>query len=159
MMAAVFSNLTFMTICLKEKKEMEIRPMLGACILMMCRARKTRAADNAWVYIEEKRKRGYKLEIPDCAFDEHTEQGRKQGRWWRFWVRQASKLHPVAKPEEIGGMDYSQVMNEFWIKGHQSHQDEPDWNEWDPSAPETPIEAKPWLGVEVEKEEEPPLGV
>lgn len=146
-MAAVFSNLTFLNMMVKEKKDAyEFRPGLAAAVIMLCRARKTRAADNAWVYLEEKRKSGYRLEIPDVAYDEHTQEGRKLNRWWRFWVRNASKLVPRATQEEIGGTDYEKVMSEHWMGGHPSHQDESDWTEFDPNMPDAPIVAVPWTG-------------
>lgn len=167
-MAAVFSNLTFLNTMIKEKKDAyEFRPGLGAAILMMCRARKTRCADSGWVMVEEKRKAGYRLEIPDYALDEHTQEGRKRNRWWRFWCRQAAKLHPRATPEEIGGIDYDDVMLKWWIKGHPSHSDEADFSEYDPLVPNAPIVAVAWNPLEPvteqevrgDSEDEPPIGV
>lgn len=153
LVGAVMSNLVFQKELWKEKKgKCEVRPALGMIILMLCRARKTRAGDNFWQYIENKRTLGWRQEIPDFALDEHTAEGRKMGRWWRFWIRIGSALQNKATYEEIGGIDYEREMNGYWGMGHPSHQDEPDWKPIDMANPYGKIEAVPFNPANIEKD-------
>lgn len=138
--AAVDAKIVFGKMLYAEKKgKAEYTPMLASVILMMCRARKTRAADNAWQYMAEKRKAGFRIQLPDVCEDEHTQAGRAKGRWWRFWVAQGARLQNMATPEEIGGTDYQKSMDEYWGRGHVDHKDEPHWNVWDEKNPNAPI--------------------
>lgn len=67
---------------------------LGPVILYLCRASKNREGDDFCWYIMERRKRGWRVPVPDYALDEHTERGRKMGRSQAFWFSEASKLSP-----------------------------------------------------------------
>lgn len=139
--SAVQSNLVFLKAMLDKKEKFEFGPSVSAAVLMMCRARKTRAADNAWQFILEKKKAGFRLPIPDYARDEHNSEGRALGRSWKFWVRIGSVLKNKANESEIGGSDYGQ-MNEYWLKGNPDCPDEPDYEPLDLDDPEKPVVAK-----------------
>jgi replication-associated recombination protein RarA len=116
MSAAIDAKLALWKLIYNEKKaKAEYTPTLGAVILMMCRSVKTRSGDNFWQLCKERRKQGWRLEIPAYAFDEHVELGRNMGRFYRFWVAQASKIFPRAKPEEIGGPDYQREIEDIWL--------------------------------------------
>jgi hypothetical protein len=51
---------------------------IGKLILTMCRAKKNRIADYITSLVDTRRKRGWKLEIPEVAKDEHTSIGRQK---------------------------------------------------------------------------------
>lgn len=65
---------------------------LGMVVLYMCRAPKCREGDDFQWYVSERRKRGWRIPIPDVALDEHTDRGRKLGRGQAFWFEHASQL-------------------------------------------------------------------
>lgn len=76
---------------------------LGMVILHLCRASKNREGDDFCWYIMGRRKRGWRMPIPDYALDEHTERGRQMGRGEAFWYEQASQL---TKEVEVDGNPY-----------------------------------------------------
>lgn len=84
---------------------------LGPTILYLCRAPKNREGDDFCWYIMERRKRGWRLPIPDYALDEHTERGRKMGRGRAFWFEEASKL---AGAVEIEQNQYGTLVRELF---------------------------------------------
>lgn len=158
-LSAIMATCNFYKALYKEKKrKAEYTPMVGTLVTMMCRARKSRIGDNSYQYVSEKRLAGWRLDHPEFGLDEHTVKGRAKGRWYRFWVRVGSVLQNKASFEEIGGRDYEEEMNEFWIQGHPSHQDEPDYEKIDVNNPYAPIIEKLWTGdiAESIKEEEKP---
>lgn len=147
--AAVMGILNFYKTIYKEKKQRaEYRPALGTVVLLLCRSRHSRAGDNFWCFIEEKRKRGWRPEPPEFVFDEHVPEQYKneeqKSRAWRFWVRVSSVLANKASEAEIGGTDYESILNPFWLKGHPNHLNEPDFEPLNPSDPYRPIITKPY---------------
>jgi len=156
-LATVMSILGFYRDLYKEKKaKSDYGPALGVVTLMLCRSRQSRYGDNFWCLIKERRKDGWRLEIPDYAIDEHVSSRYKQphqtNRSWRFWVRVGSRLNNPAPENEIGGTDYSDVMNKFWMHGHPDHQDESDYESFDPKNPDVPIIEKPYCQGEPDEE-------
>lgn len=65
---------------------------LGPTVLYLCRAPKCREGDDFCWFVMERRARGWKIEIPDWAADDHTQRGRRMGRGRQFWFDEASKL-------------------------------------------------------------------
>lgn len=150
-LTTVMSILSFYRDLYKDKKaKTDYGPALGLVTLLLCRHKQSRYGDNFWCYINERRKSGWYLEIPEYAVDEHVSSRYKlphqQKRSWRFWVRVGSRLNNPATESEIGGSDYSEIMNRFWLRGHPDNQDEPDYAELDPKSPDQDIEEKPYLG-------------
>ncbi len=149
-LATVLSILSFYRDVYKEKKaKADYGPALGLVTLLLCRRRQSRWGDNFWCFIKESRKSGWRLEVPEYAIDEHVGSKYKKAyqtkRSWRFWVRIGSKLNDPAPESEIGGTDYSKVMNEFWLRGHDDHQDESDYDEIDTKNPDEAINEKPYI--------------
>ncbi len=143
MSAAIDSKIQlWLTVYKEKKRKATYTPALAAIILMICRSRKSRIADSAWEYIKLKKEAGYRKLIPDWAYDEHVEEGRKRNRWWRFFVRVSSQLSNRAAPEELGGKDYSTEIEKIWLRGHPDHRDEPDFEPLDPANPYAPIVEK-----------------
>jgi replication-associated recombination protein RarA len=148
-LATVMSILSFYRDMYKEKKaKCEYGPALGVVTLILSRSRQSRWGDNFWCFINEKRKSGWRLEVPEYAVDEHVSnqyrQPHQKNRSWRFWVKIASRLNNPAPENELGGTDYSQVMNNFWMRGCPNFQDEPDYELLDTKNPDAPIVEKPW---------------
>lgn len=149
-LATVMSILSFYCDLYKEKKaKADYGPALGLVTLLLCRNKQSRYGDNFWCFISERRKSGWHLEIPEYAIDEHVSERYKQPhqkkRSWRFWVRISSRLNSSATEDEIGGTDYSKIMNEYWMRGHPDHQDEPDYGTLDTKNPNEEIIEKPYL--------------
>ena len=63
-------------------------------ILLLSRAPKSTEVDDAKNYIMERRKKGWRLQVPDYAVDIHTEQGRQMGRTDEDWYRERNKVIP-----------------------------------------------------------------
>jgi replication-associated recombination protein RarA len=66
---------------------------LANAILAMCRAEKSRLADNfLTVVLQERAQNGLKLEVPDYALDKHTLAGKRKGRGWDFFNKVSSHI-------------------------------------------------------------------
>jgi replication-associated recombination protein RarA len=66
---------------------------LSNAILAMCRAKKSRLADNfLTVVLQERAQKGLKLEVPDYALDKHTLAGKRKGRGWEFFNKTSSHI-------------------------------------------------------------------
>lgn len=117
-LAAVNSTLhLWMDIYEKRKKtSCEVRLAVTTVILIMCRARKSRIADDAINLVQERRKAGWKMDYPDIALDQHNRQGRNLGRNNAFWVDVGSVVVPEASTEEMGGPIYKDLTNPMWIE-------------------------------------------
>ena len=143
-LATVMSILSFYRDLYKEKKsKADYGPALGVVTLILCRGRQSRWGDNFWCYINEKRKNGWRLEVPEYAIDEHVGDRYKlphqKTRSWKFWVKISSRLNNPAPENEIGGSDYSEQMEKYWMRGHPDHQNEPDYEQLDTKNPDAPI--------------------
>jgi len=77
-----------------KKREGSARLCLANAILYLCRAKKTRAADDLQGYIRMGREYGTieLKDIPDYALDKHTKKGRKMGRSWDHWFKDGCKM-------------------------------------------------------------------
>ncbi len=84
---------------------------LGMVILYLCRAPKNREGDDFLWYVGERRKKGWCLEIPDYALDEHTARGRQMGRGVDFWLNAASHLENAV---EVEGNKYCKKVRELF---------------------------------------------
>jgi len=80
----------------KSSKPTE-RIILSHAIIAMCKAEKTRAADDlACLISHEIENEGIKREIPDYALDFHTRRGKIAGRGWDHWFDESCKLENEA---------------------------------------------------------------
>src|SRR5262249_28629668 len=85
----------------KKSKSPSERLVLCHAIVAMCRAKKTRLADDMQAVIYRRREfKNWRLEIPDFAYDKHTQKGRRMGRGVDHWRREGCKLH-----NEVRGMN------------------------------------------------------
>lgn len=80
---------------------------LGLVILYLCRCLKNREGDDFACYVIERRKKGWRIEIPDYALDDHTDRGRKMGRGNEFWYQESCKLD---RPVEVNGNVYEKKL-------------------------------------------------
>jgi len=77
------------------------RMAVGNSIRLMCRAPKSREGDHfnaatGWAEILE----GFKPEIPDWAYDQHTYEGRAKKRGLKFFREESTKLVPKPKRKD-----------------------------------------------------------
>ena len=72
------------------------RLALANVILLMCRTAKTRLAVHLDTVVEQERRHGQKLEVPDYALDKHTQRGRGLKRGYEHFFTEAAKLVPMA---------------------------------------------------------------
>jgi len=77
-----------------KKRQGSARLCLANAILYLCRAKKTRAADDLQGYIRMGRDHGTieLKQIPDYGLDKHTKRGRMMGRKWDHWIEEGCKL-------------------------------------------------------------------
>ena len=74
------------------------RLVLCNAIVAMCRAKKTRLADDMQAVVYRRREfKNWRLEIPDFAYDKHTGKGRKMGRGVEHWRAEGCKLSNEAE--------------------------------------------------------------
>src|SRR5262245_2821593 len=77
------------------------RLVLCNAVVAMCRAKKTRLADDMQAVIYRRREfQNWRLEVPDFAFDKHTHKGRQLGRGVEHWRSEGCKLS-----NEVQGMN------------------------------------------------------
>jgi replication-associated recombination protein RarA len=88
--------------------------MLSNCILAMCRAQKTREAENFLTVVKVERKNGWKPEIPDYALDMHTRRGKAKGRGIQFFVENEQQVSTLFNP---GRNDYVDIANKYELEG------------------------------------------
>ena len=84
------------------KKTLPNVDLLAQAVLYLCRARKTREADELVNYVEELEKTSWEPQVPHYALDAHTDRGReklrkagvKQGdpAYWEMWWGEGTKL-------------------------------------------------------------------
>jgi replication-associated recombination protein RarA len=85
----------------KKKKEAEARLPLANAIIAMCRAKKTRLADDfQTVMVLRRDHSGLMLDVPDYALDKHTNRGRSMGRGVKHWREEGVRLS-----NEVKGMN------------------------------------------------------
>ncbi len=87
--------------------------VLANTILAMCRSPKCRMADEFKCVVEQDRRHGTRLEVPDYALDMHTATGKRKGRGHQFWLDEGCVLSPVADVEN----PYAAKAREYWLSG------------------------------------------
>ena len=82
----------------KKSKSPSERLVRCNAIVAMCRAKKTRLADDMQAVIYRRREfKNWRLEIPDFAYDKHTQKGRQMGRGVEHWRQEGCKLSNEAR--------------------------------------------------------------
>lgn len=84
--------------------------ILATTILALCRSPKSRIADEFNTVVEQERRHGKRIPIPDYALDKHTGRGRKMDRSYQHWLDEGCKLEPFADTPN----PYIQRAREFW---------------------------------------------
>ena len=95
-----------------KNKEAWALPISNA-ILMLCRADKTREADNFHAYIKGVRVSQPDIEIPDWAIDQFTRRGKAMGRGAQHFKDESAKLGKSSIDDK--GLYYEQVWD-LWMK-------------------------------------------
>jgi replication-associated recombination protein RarA len=94
----------------------ESRLFLAHAILALCRAPKSRIADEFLEVVKGEMMEGKKLEIPDYALDKHTARGRAKGRGMEHFLTEGAKL--VNESQEVKN-PYKERAKELWLKQEQ----------------------------------------
>ena len=97
----------------KETLNDQLEP-LAEVIMYLCRTKKSRVCDDFMCYVNRKRERGWKPEIPDVAIDMHTEAGRKKGRGELYFCQEGGV---VSNEMKIDGPDYMAMYCEMCTSG------------------------------------------
>lgn len=86
------------------------RLVLANTILALCRSPKSRLADHFQCVIEQERRHGKRLDIPDYAIDKHTRRGRAMKREMEHWLGEGCLLEPSPTVHD----PYAQTAAEYW---------------------------------------------
>lgn len=78
---------------------------LGQVILRLCRARKSREADEFVNEVLRDMREGWEPEIQDYWLDQHTKKGRKMGRGPEYFWTEGAKLEGEVLPSKYKGYD------------------------------------------------------
>jgi MgsA AAA+ ATPase C terminal len=73
---------------------------LAHAVLLLCRARKSRMADNACVVMYSGDRAGLEMQIPDYALDHHTARGRRMGRTEALVYDQSYRVENAADVDD-----------------------------------------------------------
>jgi replication-associated recombination protein RarA len=77
------------------------RIILAHAIIALCRAPKSRIADDlACVVSHQRESEGLRREIPDYALDQHTQRGKRLGRGIQHWAEEGCQL-----TNEVAGLN------------------------------------------------------
>jgi replication-associated recombination protein RarA len=77
----------------KASRRPQERIVLAHAIIALCRAPKSRIADDLAALISHQRdSEGLRREIPDEALDQHTRRGKAMGRSWEHWADEGCRL-------------------------------------------------------------------
>lgn len=78
----------------EDVKRFPSRIFLVHAVMLLCRARKSRAVDHATIthYLGDRDE--LRRAIPDYAYDHHTQTGKRMGRGWEFFFGPATELQP-----------------------------------------------------------------
>jgi replication-associated recombination protein RarA len=92
----------------RDVKQASQRPqeriILAHAIIALCRAPKSRIADDlACVVSHQRESEGLTREIPDYALDQHTQRGKRQGRGIPHWAEEGCQL-----TNEVAGLNVYQ---------------------------------------------------
>jgi replication-associated recombination protein RarA len=72
-------------------------------LILLCKSKKTRVADNAFMQHFENHVE--RREIPDYALDVHTQKGRAAGRDWSYFVEESGRLIDPDKAAQSRGFE------------------------------------------------------
>lgn len=98
--AVLISSLTLAVVWMKKHSKHESGDVqVGQAILYLCRSEKTREADHFIIVVEQEKKDGLKLDIPDEALDKHTSRGRSNGRGYEHFFKQSGHLSKDIKKD------------------------------------------------------------
>ena len=86
-------------------------------VLYLCRAKKSREADHAQHFIDQKIRKGAICKIPDYAFDCHTQEGRDMGKTKsQFFEEEQEGLNDKGRDEYYTQLDKDELKNHFTKK-------------------------------------------
>ena len=71
---------------------------LSNAIVCLCRSQKSRVTDDLLNIVKLEHEKGKRIQIPDFAFDKHTQKGRNMYRGWEHFFDEGSKLENEAFP-------------------------------------------------------------
>jgi len=94
------------------------RLALANAIMALCRAKKSREADNLQCVVWGRRRKGWKLKIPDYAIDKHTWRGKRMGRGEVYAAKESYKLVPPNLDDP-----YFKEATELWIQFEKTGED------------------------------------
>jgi replication-associated recombination protein RarA len=81
----------------KRSKKPTERIFLAHAIIALCRAQKSRIADDLMCVVSHQLESEHlRREIPDVALDRHTQRGKRRGRGWDHWVEEGCHVVPEA---------------------------------------------------------------
>lgn len=75
----------------KEEKHQPERLFLTHAVIMLCRAQKSRLIDWALIHFWNSHPGTFK-EVPEWAYDKHTQRGKTNGRGWEHFFEDATRL-------------------------------------------------------------------
>jgi hypothetical protein len=97
----------------KASKRPSERIILAHAIIALCRAPKSRIADDLAALVSHQREHeGLRREIPDYALDQHTRRGKAKGRSWQHWADEGCQLAHEAEGLNI----YRERTMALWLK-------------------------------------------
>lgn len=91
----------------------ELKVILANAILAMCRAPKSRLADEFQTVISSRSVRGPRETIPDEALDIHTWRGKQMGRGIEFFLDVGAQLFPQGSVDN----SYTAAARAVWLGG------------------------------------------
>ena len=90
-----------------KKNELKDYLQISHAVLYMCRTQKTRYVDLLGCYVIERRRQGWRPEVPEVAVDCHTARGRGMGKSGIDFCREGSAL---SNEVEITGPKYKALV-------------------------------------------------
>jgi len=91
----------------RKKDELADYLQISHAVLYLCRTQKSRYVDFFGSYVAERRRQGWRPEVPDVAVDCHTARGRNLGKSGVDFCREGSVL---SNELEIGGPKYKALV-------------------------------------------------
>jgi hypothetical protein len=117
-LAAINSTVLLWAHWSKERKNTSCATHLAATtvLVLLCRQpARSRIADWLHNLVQERKKAGWRIEVPDVAIDQHVPQGRALGRHNKLWIALASKVVQPASEAQLGGPSYQDEIEAIWL--------------------------------------------
>jgi replication-associated recombination protein RarA len=97
----------------KASKRPSERIILAHAIIALCRAPKSRIADDLAALVSHQRdNEGLRREIPEYALDQHTARGKQRRRSWQHWADEGCVL-----ANEVEGLNcYRERTMQMWLQ-------------------------------------------